>query len=626
MKKYLIYVSVAMLFSFITIFSANAITYEFTKVAESIDDDAESLRGSPSINNSGTVVYYDHYTLYTYDGSINQFYTAIRSPYSSISFYPSINNSGTVAFGQCSVNGLWAIVASDGETIEPIFNNINYEYSSIASNGEINSNGYVSGWAKIGLNTHLIYLSDGTDIQTLADTSGIYHTLLIGTAINNNNFVAFRGYFTGGSEVVVSNGQTSEIIANTDSLFDHFNLGDIDINDSKQVAFRAALDDGGEAVVLGETGNIEIMARTDSRFESFNNGGFDGVSVNNLSEVVFWAQVDGSGGIYVTNEYCLVKVIGVGSNLNGDIVTDLFISNEAINDNGQIVFRATLKKQDDSLYKAIYIADPSGELDGTDTDEDGIIDCMDNCPETDNNLQEDMDSDGIGDTCDKDVDGDGFDSVLSGGQDSNDLDATMTPDTECGPDGTDPEYDGNEDGTPDGHQEYVQSMYTFDDSGYVTISSPDGTILNNVCAEDNPAPDDEDCPSESDFPYGFFSFAINNIAPGGNSTVTINLPDGSNPETYYKYGPTPLNSTPHWYEFMYDTETGTGAQITGNTITLHFVDGLRGDDDLDATNGIIVDIGAPGVNATSTPENQGSGGGGCFISILEYFLHHHTSL
>ena len=63
--------------------------------------------------------------------------------------------------------------------------------------------------------------------------------------------------------------------------------------------------------------------------------------------------------------------------------------------------------------------------------------------------------------------------------------------------------------------------------------------------------------------------------------------------TFWKYEPTPGNLDSHWYEFLYDGQTG--AEITDNTITLHYVDGLRGDDDLTA-NGVIVDPGAPAVS------------------------------
>ncbi|NIS74901.1 MAG: hypothetical protein GTO08_06405, partial [Deltaproteobacteria bacterium] len=65
--------------------------------------------------------------------------------------------------------------------------------------------------------------------------------------------------------------------------------------------------------------------------------------------------------------------------------------------------------------------------------------------------------------------------------------------------------------------------------------------------------------------------------------VTI-FTDGTPVESYYKFGETPDNRDPHWYEFFFDPETVTGAEISGFEITLHFVDGLVGDDDL-AING-----------------------------------------
>ena len=91
-------------------------------------------------------------------------------------------------------------------------------------------------------------------------------------------------------------------------------------------------------------------------------------------------------------------------------------------------------------------------------------------------------------------------------------------------------------------------------------------------------------------PYGFFDFVVEGMAVGGETTVNIHVPDGSIVDSYYKYGPTPDNPTDQWYEFTYDGQTG--AEVNGNVITLNFVDGLRGDDDLTA-NGTIVDPGAP---------------------------------
>ncbi len=60
--------------------------------------------------------------------------------------------------------------------------------------------------------------------------------------------------------------------------------------------------------------------------------------------------------------------------------------------------------------------------------------------------------------------------------------------------------------------------------------------------------------------------------------------------SYYKYGPTPDDPTDHWYEFLYDGQTG--AELLSDRIILHFVDGERGDSDL-SINGAISDPGGP---------------------------------
>ncbi|MEZ4270405.1 MAG: putative metal-binding motif-containing protein [Myxococcota bacterium] len=59
-----------------------------------------------------------------------------------------------------------------------------------------------------------------------------------------------------------------------------------------------------------------------------------------------------------------------------------------------------------------------------DRDGDGIRDAIDNCPNTSESSQDDLDSDGIGDLCDHDADGDGYAGVDI---DCDDRDSTIYP-------------------------------------------------------------------------------------------------------------------------------------------------------------------------------------------------------
>ncbi|MEW6380213.1 MAG: choice-of-anchor U domain-containing protein [bacterium] len=196
------------------------------------------------------------------------------------------------------------------------------------------------------------------------------------------------------------------------------------------------------------------------------------------------------------------------------------------------------------------------------------------------------------------------------------FDGDFVPDDEeKGPGKDNPNYDGNGDGIADYRQENVASMYTWDDQYYVTLASP--TLIQspemmavdlNSLAEGYPPGVNIFCLFQLNFPLG-------NLNTDGSTTVTLYLPAGVTPNTYYKYGPTSDNPKPHWYEFLYDGQTG--AQIQGNIVTLHFIDGARGDDDLSA-NGEIIDIGGPAtVPGTSS---KGSGSGGCFVTILKKLM------
>jgi hypothetical protein len=99
-------------------------------------------------------------------------------------------------------------------------------------------------------------------------------------------------------------------------------------------------------------------------------------------------------------------------------------------------------------------------------------------------------------------------------------------------------------------------------------------------------------PAGVTFPYGLFDFVAFNGAPGSSMTITITYPGTLPPGVqYWKYGPTPTDSSAHWYVLP-------NVVFSGTTATLTIVDGGLGDDDLLA-NSMIVDQGGPGYVAAS---------------------------
>jgi hypothetical protein len=158
-------------------------------------------------------------------------------------------------------------------------------------------------------------------------------------------------------------------------------------------------------------------------------------------------------------------------------------------------------------------------------------------------------------------------------------------------DGAPNDGDGNNDGIPDSDQHNVTSLPNAYDGAYLTVVSPEGTTLTDVTTIDNPSP--ENAPQEAIFPEGFISFGLEGVSEGETILVTIILHSGMIADTYWKYGPTPDDPAPHWYEFLFDGVTG--AQIDGNAIALYFVDGQRGDADL-TVNTSIQEPGAPALH------------------------------
>lgn len=148
--------------------------------------------------------------------------------------------------------------------------------------------------------------------------------------------------------------------------------------------------------------------------------------------------------------------------------------------------------------------------------------------------------------------------------------------------------DGNGDGIPDALQANVGTIPNSATGQPVTVVGDPGTQIINLTVRPNPAP--SSMPPLVHFPVGFFAFTLDGLTTGAATTVRMHLPPGTAAATYHKYGPRPGQPLPEWYDFTYDGTTG--AERSGDILTLHLVDGGRGDSDL-TPNGRITDPGGP---------------------------------
>ena len=102
-------------------------------------------------------------------------------------------------------------------------------------------------------------------------------------------------------------------------------------------------------------------------------------------------------------------------------------------------------------------------------------------------------------------------------------------------------------------------------------------------------------PAGYSFPWGSFSFALINGAPGSTANVSISLPSAAPANTVlWKYGRTATQPQPHWF-----TVAGSFSPDR-RTVTFALTDGGAGDDDLVA-NSVIIDPVLPGVPMAGAP-------------------------
>jgi Leucine-rich repeat (LRR) protein len=178
--------------------------------------------------------------------------------------------------------------------------------------------------------------------------------------------------------------------------------------------------------------------------------------------------------------------------------------------------------------------------------------------------------------------------------------------------------DGNDDGILDSLQANVASFFSLSGStsqDILTLFSASSFNFSYVKVTGNTAATALDNPENKNitFPIGFLDFRLENLSFGEATTVNLLVSTTTKNQaynTYWRYGKTLENNQDHWYEFLYDGETGaefidTDDDGKADHIVLHFVDGKRGDSDMSA-NGVVTGFGAPGMSSSSLSLSQTS--------------------
>ncbi len=183
------------------------------------------------------------------------------------------------------------------------------------------------------------------------------------------------------------------------------------------------------------------------------------------------------------------------------------------------------------------------------------------------------------------------------GEGELDVDGISRQEEQAAPNGG----DSNNDGLADAEQNNVASFLTLANE-YATLVSAPGSVVFDVSAAATSS-------LASFQPDGLASrhgvIGFGSDIPSGLSVIQVFLllPENDATSKIYRYGPTEDNPQPHWYDFSYDGRTGAsflgvatipspdgGESVTRQMVRIVFIDGERGDDDMQVNGEIKTTI------------------------------------
>jgi hypothetical protein len=346
-----------------------ALAYNFTLIADTAGQYNFFADHPVSINDRGVVAFRAFLDngedgIYTGDGTT---ITNIVNTSGQFSFFDSgaseINNNGVVVFRAfldvtTDYNNT-AIFTSDGTTTTRVDRGPVVPYYVTSGVPDINNNGEVSFYAGVLNGTVGIYKRAGTNLITIADTTGNLRGFDGAPKINDSGTVAFWSVLNDNSRGIYRGNGTALptlIASSPTSFFRTVNF--TGINNSGLVAFNADQipnnNFGRTGVYTSDGSNITpyFPIPTTPYPINANNNQF---SLNDRGLIAFRADFAVNSpvcpplppltpclGIFTGDDLVNDRVITRGDTLFGSTVTGLSLFANSLNNNGQIAFTATL--------------------------------------------------------------------------------------------------------------------------------------------------------------------------------------------------------------------------------------------------------------------------------------------
>ena len=149
--------------------------------------------------------------------------------------------------------------------------------------------------------------------------------------------------------------------------------------------------------------------------------------------------------------------------------------------------------------------------------------------------------------------------------------------------------DANQDGVPDRLQSHIAALVD-SDGVELTLVVDAGLTLSQVAF--SPQPPATGPGSTVEFPWDFLTFRVLGLPPGSTVSMVLLIPYPSSVNSYYRLGAEEEDST---RSLPFPFNGHSGAEVGTHSLTLHFIDGESGDNDL-AANGEIHGMGAPAID------------------------------